>query len=157
MKYRIAKHQILLIAEKFQEIHFFDERLSHIFVVGGFGESPILRRRLFQLGEKNSIQVTIPLRPGLAVVQGSVLFGLRPESITSRRSRYTYGKFASLTLFYFNICEAAGRPQAKLPYQNTEYMGGDCTVGCKCDYFKIFGRILTPEVSQVEFAMQAKM
>lgn len=33
----------------------------------------------------------IPRRPGLGVVMGAVMFGLAPERITSRRSKFTYG------------------------------------------------------------------
>lgn len=64
---------------------------KHIFVVGGFAESQILQNALYDLGKRRSICVTIPLRPGLGVVMGAVMFGLAPERITSRSSKYTYG------------------------------------------------------------------
>merc|ERR1719471_585927 len=64
---------------------------KHIFVVGGFAESQILQNALYELGKRRNICVTIPLRPGLGVVMGAVMFGLAPERITSRSSKYTYG------------------------------------------------------------------
>merc|ERR1711879_1069926 len=64
---------------------------KHIFVVGGFAESEILRDSILKLGESKGIAVTSTRRPGLAICMGAVLFGLRPESITARRSKFTYG------------------------------------------------------------------
>merc|ERR1712113_831611 len=70
-------------------------KAQYIFVVGGFAESKILQEALKELEKNHEVetrpQVTSTLRPGLAICMGSVLFGLAPESITSRRSKYTYG------------------------------------------------------------------
>jgi len=64
---------------------------KHIFIVGGFAESEILRDAITKMGEERGISVTSTRRPGLAICVGAVLFGIRPESITARRSKYTYG------------------------------------------------------------------
>merc|ERR1712079_861456 len=66
-------------------------KAKHVFVVGGFAESKILQDALKALEKDHDVEMTSTLRPGLAICMGSVLFGLAPESITSRRSKYTYG------------------------------------------------------------------
>ncbi|KAH3830275.1 heat shock 70 kDa protein 12A-like [Dreissena polymorpha] len=60
-----------------------------IVMVGGFSESPMLQeevRRKFP-----STQVIVPMDAGLAVLKGAVIFGHRPNIITQRVSKYTYG------------------------------------------------------------------
>jgi len=60
-----------------------------VFAVGGFCESPLLRSELTKLFGNNTLR--IPAFPMLAVLEGTVLFGLDPELITSRVMTRFYG------------------------------------------------------------------
>ena len=64
--------------------------VEYIFMVGGFSSSQYLTseiRRVF--GDK--VKVLIPDDPALAVLKGAVMFGWRPDYITSRIARKSYG------------------------------------------------------------------
>ncbi|XP_062585711.1 heat shock 70 kDa protein 12A-like [Saccostrea cucullata] len=66
-----------------------------ILLVGGYAESPILQTRM-----KNSFKeqiLIIPQQCGMAVVKGAVLYGHKPELISSRILKYTYGVNHNLT------------------------------------------------------------
>ena len=64
--------------------------LNYIFMVGGFSTSSYLKSALTkEFG--GSRHVLTPEDPALAVVKGAVQFGLRPDSITSRIARKSYG------------------------------------------------------------------
>jgi hypothetical protein len=65
--------------------------MSHVFLVGGFSESPYLQTRIRQELEPKGITVSIPPCPGKSVMLGAVRFGLAPQSFASRVSRFTYG------------------------------------------------------------------
>jgi hypothetical protein len=58
------------------------QNVKYLFLVGGFSESPILQEKISVF--QNRLKVIIPPRPGVAVVQGAVLFGLNPTIITKR-------------------------------------------------------------------------
>lgn len=66
-------------------------RLDYLFLVGGFGQSPVLQRRLTEAVCQRVGRVVVPAEPGAAVLLGAVHFGLGPGDIVSRRSRRTYG------------------------------------------------------------------
>lgn len=65
--------------------------LEAIFLVGGFGQSNYLFRRVEDLFADRVGMVGVPPRGELAVVRGAVYFGLNPQAVTERVSRRTYG------------------------------------------------------------------
>jgi len=65
--------------------------LKHIFLVGGFAESPYLQEKVKAAFEPRGIKVVVPARPSLAVIIGAVQYGMTPNVIQSRASARTYG------------------------------------------------------------------
>ncbi|XP_052061588.1 heat shock 70 kDa protein 12A-like isoform X3 [Mytilus californianus] len=65
--------------------------LKTFLLVGGFSECPIIQDAIKQAFPE--VHILIPRDdPGLAVVKGAVLFGHKPDFITSRITRCTYGR-----------------------------------------------------------------
>ncbi|ORZ10128.1 hypothetical protein BCR42DRAFT_494628 [Absidia repens] len=62
-----------------------------IFMVGGFGKSNYLHRRVNETFVPRVQFVGIPPRAEMAVVRGAVYFGLNPRLVAQRVSRRTYG------------------------------------------------------------------
>ncbi|XP_064601156.1 heat shock 70 kDa protein 12A-like [Liolophura sinensis] len=70
--------------------------ISHILLVGGFSESPLLQeefRKTFR-----SVTVVTPLDAVLSVMKGAVIFGHQPGAIGIRLAAFTYG-IRSLSTF----------------------------------------------------------
>ncbi len=67
------------------------ERVSFIFMVGGFSESPFLKSEIIKRFENSHVQILVPRRPQVSVVRGACLYGLNPRSISSRIAKRTYG------------------------------------------------------------------
>lgn len=65
--------------------------LEAIFLVGGFGQSNYLFRRVEDVFADKVGMIGVPPRGELAVVRGAVYFGLSPTTVTERISRRTYG------------------------------------------------------------------
>jgi hypothetical protein len=65
--------------------------LEAIFLVGGFGQSNYLFRRVEEVFASRVGMIGVPPRGELAVVRGAVYFGLNPQVVTERVSRRTYG------------------------------------------------------------------
>ncbi|CDH58515.1 actin-like atpase domain-containing protein [Lichtheimia corymbifera JMRC:FSU:9682] len=65
--------------------------LDAIFLVGGFGQSEYLRRRVIDEFANRVGFIGVPPRGELAVVRGAVYFGLNPQMVTERVSRRSYG------------------------------------------------------------------
>lgn len=66
-------------------------QLEAIFLVGGFGQSNYLFRRVEDEFGNQVGMIGVPPRGELAVVRGAVYFGLNPQIVTERVSRRTYG------------------------------------------------------------------
>jgi hypothetical protein len=66
-------------------------QLEAIFLVGGFGQSNYLFRRVEDEFGEHVGMIGVPPRGELAVVRGAVYFGLNPQIVTERVSRRTYG------------------------------------------------------------------
>ncbi|KAI8047181.1 uncharacterized protein B0P05DRAFT_566644 [Gilbertella persicaria] len=66
-------------------------KLDAIFLVGGFGQSTYLYRRVLAEFQSRVGFIGVPPRGELAVVRGAVYFGLNPHMVTERVSRRTYG------------------------------------------------------------------
>lgn len=63
-----------------------------IFLVGGFSESPLLRKRIKEQFENKVKSIVMPPRPGAAILLGAASFGIKPDDlIRFRRARLTYG------------------------------------------------------------------
>ncbi|KAF9413231.1 hypothetical protein BGZ94_000805 [Podila epigama] len=67
------------------------QQCSAIFLVGGFGSSPYLHKRVQQEFESRVPLIRYPPRPDLAVVRGAVYHGLTHQPIQSRVARRWYG------------------------------------------------------------------
>lgn len=65
--------------------------LEAIFLVGGFGQSNYLFKRVEDSFADRVGMIGVPPRGELAVVRGAVYFGLNPQTVTERVSRRTYG------------------------------------------------------------------
>lgn len=63
--------------------------LRHIFLVGGFSESEMLKKAI-QAAFFNYVILT-PENSGTAVIRGAVLYGHKPETVTARVAKKTYG------------------------------------------------------------------
>lgn len=66
-------------------------RLDQIILVGGFSSSRYLYDQLKSHSDISAIDICCPKEPGLAVIQGAVLFGYNPEDVRYRICRYTFG------------------------------------------------------------------
>ncbi|KAF9577342.1 Heat shock 70 kDa protein 12A [Lunasporangiospora selenospora] len=66
-------------------------KCSTIFLVGGFGSSDYLSRRIRKQLEPRGLKILVPPRPELAIVRGAVHVGLNPKVVTARISRRFYG------------------------------------------------------------------
>lgn len=62
---------------------------THILMVGGFAESPMLQDAVTEALKNKTI--VVPNEAGLSVVKGAVVFGYEPSLIQYRKSKYTYG------------------------------------------------------------------
>ncbi|KAF9186992.1 hypothetical protein BGZ51_001619 [Haplosporangium sp. Z 767] len=67
------------------------QQCSAIFLVGGFGSSPYLHKRVQQEFENRVPLIRYPPRPDLAVVRGAVYHGLTHQPIQARVARRWYG------------------------------------------------------------------
>ena len=65
-------------------------------VVGGFASSPYLMQRLKSAFSGRVANIWQPPQSGSAIVEGAVLYGLRPEAVHARCARKTYGVAVSV-------------------------------------------------------------
>ncbi len=65
--------------------------VDYIFLVGDFGQSEVLRKKLVEECETPETKIVMPKFSGEAVVNGATLLGKDPSLILTRRSKYTYG------------------------------------------------------------------
>ncbi|CAC5405247.1 unnamed protein product [Mytilus coruscus] len=63
--------------------------ISTILLVGGFSECKMIQNAIVTAFPR--LNIFLPEDPGLVVLKGAVLFGYKPDFISSRISRYTYG------------------------------------------------------------------
>ncbi|CAO3594369.1 unnamed protein product [Absidia cylindrospora] len=82
-------HQVLYLID--EQLHQSHVMLDAIFLVGGFGQSVYLYRRVREVFEDRVGFIGVPPRGELAVTRGAVYFGLNPRMVTERVSRRTYG------------------------------------------------------------------
>lgn len=61
-----------------------------ILVVGGYAESPLMRRAIIDAFE-DRCKIIIPDNPSLGILQGAVMYGFELDAISSRVCKYTYG------------------------------------------------------------------
>lgn len=73
-----------------------DRRCDILFLVGGFAESPVLKKRIQDEFKDKVERVIIPERPGAAVLKGAASFGVNPDLIIARRSPLTYGTHCTM-------------------------------------------------------------
>jgi len=93
----VMKEILRLIQEQIDRVNEIDKRVSTIIMVGGFGSSAYLRKRVEELastqGDKltSNFQVLCPKDSWSAVVRGAVITGLKSVEIRSRQARRNYG------------------------------------------------------------------
>lgn len=68
-----------------------DRQCDILCLVGGFAESPLLKRRIQEEFGGRVKRVVIPDRPGAAVLLGAASFGVEPGVVIARRASLTYG------------------------------------------------------------------
>ena len=86
-----------------------DRKLANVktmLLVGGFADSGLLQKKLKSIFSK-SVKVLIPNNASIAVVQGAVLFGKKPDKITQRIVATTYGAGCSRNFIH------GGHPESK--------------------------------------------
>ncbi|KAI9015284.1 hypothetical protein CLU79DRAFT_838164 [Phycomyces nitens] len=66
-------------------------KLDTIFLVGGFGQSKYLGKRVKDTFKSKVESTCVPSRGEMAVVRGAVMYGIDPNKITHRVLRRTYG------------------------------------------------------------------
>ncbi|WAQ97766.1 SPTCS-like protein [Mya arenaria] len=72
-----------------KELKAMDDNIRTLLLVGGYSESPYVRKRIQQ--EFPNLQTVIVEDGRLAVMKGAVMMGLKPRNIIQRRARFTYG------------------------------------------------------------------
>ncbi|XP_052218934.1 heat shock 70 kDa protein 12A-like isoform X3 [Dreissena polymorpha] len=105
-----------------------EERMKNvglIILVGGFAESPYVQQRIQT--ELQAVRLIVPEETGLAVLKGAVMFGHKPNIISSRVMDYTYG----VEIFYYDFEE-------KYPMEKKILMNGQWMVK---DVFMVFVRV----------------
>lgn len=63
--------------------------LSHIILVGGFSECTLVKKEIKSTFPDK--KVIVPTDSGMAVLKGAVIFGNKPDSISERIAKCTYG------------------------------------------------------------------
>jgi len=93
----VMKEILRLIQEQIDKVSEVNKRVSSIIMVGGFGSSAYLRKRVKELTDTlkdkltDKFQVLCPKDSWSAVVRGAVITGLKSVDIDSRQARRSYG------------------------------------------------------------------
>ena len=95
------------------------ETIRTIILVGGLSESDYIREAI-EAKYKSQYKIYKPPKSDLAVLRGAVLFGLNPEIIESRVSRYTYG------IAVFEDFDPKRHDESKRVKRNGKYVCKDC-------------------------------
>ncbi|KAI9015293.1 hypothetical protein CLU79DRAFT_797025 [Phycomyces nitens] len=72
------------------------KRIDAIFVVGGFGQSSYLGKRIKETFERRVGFIAIPSHGERSVMRGAIILGLNPEKVSHRVLRRTYGIGANM-------------------------------------------------------------
>ena len=67
------------------------DKISNLFLVGGFAESPMLQSAIKNACSDKRVNVVIPTDASITIMKGAVLFGLDPTAIRMRTCQMTYG------------------------------------------------------------------
>lgn len=118
--------------------------LDFINMVGGFSNSKILVDQIKSLVGR--IPVIVPEEAELAVVKGAVIFGWKPNYITSRRSKKTYGISmvsdykASVDPLRLKFMDDDGVVKCKMIFDRLVSVNQDIGVGQKVsrNYFPVY-------------------
>ncbi|KAF9437616.1 hypothetical protein BGZ76_011870 [Entomortierella beljakovae] len=85
----IVKDVIKLIDQQLESA----KDVSAIFMVGGFGSSSYLLKRVKEEFQDRVKLISSPYKPEIAVVCGAVYAGLNPKTVTARITRRCYGAY----------------------------------------------------------------
>ena len=124
--YNYILEQSKLIFEKIEKIlskTSKDIKINAIIFVGGYSSNEILISYFKKELNKKNIQLLSPNKPYLAVLEGSVLFGLNPNKITIRIAKYTIGiAFAEK----WDEKKHSGKGQKKFDEEQNNYWCYNC-------------------------------
>ncbi|KAI9015292.1 hypothetical protein CLU79DRAFT_820496 [Phycomyces nitens] len=84
----VVKQVLELISDQITQSK---KQIDALFVVGGFGQSSYLGKRIKETFERRVGSIAIPDRGEISVMQGAVMFGLNPSKVSHRVLRRTYG------------------------------------------------------------------
>ncbi|KAL0094255.1 hypothetical protein F4703DRAFT_1787960 [Phycomyces blakesleeanus] len=84
----VVKQVLDLISDQINQSR---TQIDAIFLVGGFGQSRYLGRRVKEIFKPKVGSIYVPSRGEMAVVRGAVMFGMDPNKVTHRILRRTYG------------------------------------------------------------------
>jgi len=93
----VIKEILRLIQEQIDRVNEENKRVSSIIMVGGFGSSTYLHKKVEELAKAQkdkltpNFEVLCPKDSWSAVVRGAVITGLKSVEIQSRRARRNYG------------------------------------------------------------------
>ncbi|KAI8888892.1 actin-like ATPase domain-containing protein [Backusella circina FSU 941] len=90
----VIKDVLNLIKDQLEKLNENERQLDAILLVGGFGQSPYLYRRIYDTFENKAIGARFIGRPPngqLAICKGAVSFGLQPRMVSEGFTRYSYG------------------------------------------------------------------
>ncbi|OAD73786.1 hypothetical protein PHYBLDRAFT_145256 [Phycomyces blakesleeanus NRRL 1555(-)] len=89
----IAKQVLNLISDQINQSQ---KQIDAIFMVGGFGQSRYLGKRVQDTFKDKVGNICVPSRGEISVMRGAVMFGVNPGKVSHRILRRTYGLMVSL-------------------------------------------------------------
>ena len=98
------------------------EKIKTIIFVGGYCSNEILIK-LIKKGVNNIQTYLQPSNPSLAIMEGSVLFGIEPSTINVRKAKYTIGKKVNLE---WDEEKHSGKGIKYFNEEKQKYMCKDC-------------------------------
>jgi hypothetical protein len=127
-------------------------KLDFLFLVGGFSQSPLLLQHIQEkIGKKHGIKVVSPPHSSMAVLTGSVLYGLNQKLICSRIVKQSYGVSVSCE---YNPKKHFGRRQTFRPNNGKPLQFCDgifspfCLIGDSVEFDHSISQVYTPGEDQ---------
>ncbi|KAI9015286.1 hypothetical protein CLU79DRAFT_797009 [Phycomyces nitens] len=84
----VVKQVLKLISDQVTQSK---KQIDALFVVGGFGQSSYLGKRIKETFNGKVGLISVPSRGEISVMRGAVMFGLNPSKVSHRVLRRTYG------------------------------------------------------------------
>ncbi|CAG8550558.1 13090_t:CDS:2 [Acaulospora morrowiae] len=87
----VIERIIVLVKDQLLQSRQREKKVSLMLLVGGFSESEYLQTRIRQEFSSVVPNISVPLRPIIAVMKGAVKFGLSEKTIKNRVLKWSYG------------------------------------------------------------------